>query len=83
MYKMENFNVEQDILDGALVQKKAEDDILYLYLKSTYEDERTVEQALRDLAERPDIQLKMAITPEKFKRRLKVEDSPLVKKAPG
>lgn len=83
VYKMENFNVEQDILDGALVQKKAEDDILYLYLKSTYEDERTVEQALRDLAERPDIQLKMAITPEKFKRRLKVEDSPLVKKAPG
>lgn len=82
VYKMENFNVEQDILDGALVQKKAEDDILYLYLKSTYEDERTVEQALRDLAERPDIQLKMAITPEKFKRRLKVEDSPLVKKAP-
>ena len=82
VYKMQNFNVEQDILDGALVQKKAEDDILYLYLKSTYEDERTVEQALRDLAERPDIQLKMAITPEKFKGRLKVEDSPLVKKAP-
>ena len=37
VYKMQNFHVEQDILDGALVQKKAEDDILYLYLKSTYE----------------------------------------------
>lgn len=67
VYKMQNFHVEQDILDGALVQKKAEDDILYLYLKSTYEDERTVEQALRDLAERPDIQLKMAITPENLR----------------
>ena len=82
VYKMQNFNVEQDILDGALVQKKDEDDVLYLYLKSTYEDERTVEQALRALAERADIQLKMAITPEKFKKGLKVEDSPLVKKAP-
>ena len=81
VYKMQNFNVEQDILDGALVQKKAEDDVLYLYLKSTYEDERIVEQVLRDLAERPDIQLKMAITPEKFKKGLKVEDSPLLKKA--
>lgn len=82
VYKMQNFNVEQDILDGALVQKKAEDNVLYLYLKSTYEDERTVEQALRDLVERPDIQLKMAITPEKFKKGLKVGGSPLVKKAP-
>ena len=82
VYKMQNFNVEQDILDGALVQKRDDDGILYLYLKSTYEDERTVEQVLRDLAERADIRLKMAITPEKFKKGLTVENSSLVKKAP-
>ena len=82
VYKMQNFNVERNILDRALVQKKDEEDVLYIYLKSTYEDERTVEQTLRALVERADIQLKMAITPEKFKVGLKVEDSPLVKKAP-
>lgn len=82
VYKMQNFAVEKDILDGALVQKKNDDGTLYIYLKTTYDDERTVEQTLKALAERPDIQLRMAITPEKFKKGLKVENSSLVEKAP-
>lgn len=82
VYKMQNFDVEKDILAGALVQKKNKDGTLYIYLKTIYDDERTVEQALKALAERPDIQLSMAITPEKFKKGLKVENSPLVEKAP-
>lgn len=49
-------------------------------MKENYEDERTIEDALRNLADRPDITLKMAITPEKFKRGLRVEGSPLEKK---
>lgn len=81
VYKMQNYNIEKEILDDALVQKK-DRDVLYLYLKTTYEDERTVEQTLRNLAERADIQLKMAITPEKFKKGLRVEGSPLAEKAP-
>ena len=81
-FKMQNYSVEQEILNCALVQKKNENGVLYLYLKSTYDDERTVENALRNLAERSDIKLKIAITPEKFKRGLKVDNSPLVTRAP-
>lgn len=81
VYRMKNFAIEQDIWDGALVQKKDDNNVLYLYLKETYQDERTVEDALRDLADRPDIPLRMAITPEKFKKGLRVSGSPLEKKA--
>lgn len=83
VYRMQNFNVEQEILSNALVQKKDENGNLYLYLKSTFEDERIVEKALRTLVERSDIKLRMAITPEKFKKGLKVENSTLVTKAPN
>ena len=80
VYRMKNFDIDQEIWEGALVQKKDDQGILYLYLKENYEDERTIEDALRNLADRPDITLKMAITPEKFKRGLRVEGSPLEKK---
>lgn len=81
-YKMQNFNVETEILDGALERKKDDEGSLYLYLKDVYEDERTVEEILRELADRSDIQLKMAITPEKFKEKLRKKDSALAKKVP-
>lgn len=82
VYRMQNFDVESEILDGALKRKKDDNGILYLYLKEVYEDERTVEDILKNLADRPDITLKMAITPEKFKERLRVKDSPLTQKVP-
>ena len=82
VYKMQNFEVEPEILDKALERKKDEKGILFLYLREVYEDERTVEEILKNLADRPDITLKMAITPDKFKDRLRVKDSPLMKKAP-
>lgn len=81
-FKLANFGIDKDILDGALVQKKDSDNVLYLYLKEVYEDERTVEDALRNLADRSDIQLKLAITPDGFKRRLRKKDSLLEQKAP-
>lgn len=81
-FKMRNFDVDRDILDEALTQKKDEKGALYLYLRETYQDERTVERTLRMLADRPDIQPKMAITPKGFKSRLRVPDSPLEEKAP-
>ena len=80
-YKVANFGIEKDILDKALVQKTDEDNILYLYLKEVYEDERTVENALRELADRPDISLRRAITPDSFKKELRVSGSPLETKA--
>lgn len=80
-FTLRYFDIKRDILNEALVQK-TDDDTLYLYLKEVYEDERTVEDTLEKLADRPDIQLKMAITPESFKRELQVRDSLLEKKEP-
>ena len=82
LFKLTNFGIDHDILDEALVQKTDDENTLYLYLKGVYEDERTVEDTLRELAERPDIPLRMAITPDSFKRELRVSDSALEKKEP-
>ncbi len=80
VYRLQNFDIETDILDEAL-ERRINNGELYLYLKSVYEDERTIEKTLRTLADRADIPLRMAITPEKFKESLRVTGSPLEKKA--
>ncbi len=81
-FVMKNFKVDKAVLDKALVQRKDDTDELYLYLKETYEDERTVEEILQKLANRIDIQLKRAISPDKFKSNLKDANSPLEKNCP-
>lgn len=81
LFIMGNFDVDKDILDGALVQRE-DDGEIYLYLKETYEDERTIEKALTKLAERPDIQPRLAISLAKFKTSLKDTNSPLEKNCP-
>ena len=78
-FKLTNLEVEKEILDEALVQKILDDEC-YLYLKDVYEDERFVEQIIRKLADRPDIQLRMGISEEKFKNSLIVPDSTLARK---
>lgn len=80
-FQVANFDVDKDILDAALVQKNT-DDALYLYLKETFEDERTIEDVLTSLADRADIQPKLVISPDKFKNSLKITDSPLEKNCP-
>lgn len=82
VFKMKNYSVERDILDGALVQREAKDGINYLYLKQTYEDERTVESVLRMMADRPDIRPRSAITLDRFKRDLRKDDSAIAIKEP-
>lgn len=81
-FVMKNFKVDKAVLDGALVQRKDDGGELYLYLKENYEDERIVEEILTKLADRPDIKLKLAISPDKFKRTLKDINSPLEKECP-
>ena len=76
-FQLQNFNFYKAVLDDSLIQKTADDGALYLYLKETYEDERTIEAALSRLANRNNIQLRLAITPAKFKASLKDSDSPL------
>ena len=78
VYTLRNFKVEQNILNGGLHLKRSEEGELYLYLRNVYEDERTVEDVFRELADRPDITLKVPISPEKFKKSLKKEDSKLL-----
>ena len=76
----QNFNVEKNILNGGLFMRQDEDKNLYLYIRSVYEDERTVEDVFRALADRADIELKIPISPEKFKKNLKNESSKLLDK---
>ena len=76
------FDIYKKELEGALHLEKDKKDVLYLYLKNTYDDERIIESVFKSLAERPEIQLKMAVTKEGFKRKLKISDSPLIQKAP-
>lgn len=82
LFKMQNFIVDKDILDAALVQRNDTDDKLYLYLKENYEDERTIEEALTSLANRTNIPLKLTISPTRFKSDLKDANSPLEKNCP-
>ena len=80
-YKLAHFSIDRNILDEALVQKTDENGTLFLYLKEVYDDERVVEAALRRLADRSDIPLRLAITPEGFKKDLRIDNSPLITKA--
>lgn len=76
-FKLKNFKIDRDIFDKALELKEDEEKNLYLYLKWVYEDERQVESIFTMLAERPDISLKMAITKDKFKKKLRNPESKL------
>ena len=77
-YSIRNFNVDKDILEGGLYLRHDEKDNLYLYIRAVYEDERTIEEVIRKLADRNDIELKLKISPEKFKNTLKKSDSKLL-----
>ena len=76
-FKLKHFKLDKDIYERSLYLREDEDKTLYLYLKWVYEDERQVESVFTMLADRPDISLKMAITKEKFKRKLRNQDSKL------
>ena len=79
-YKQRHFSVDKNVWKKAIHQRK-EDDVLYLYLKDVYEDERTIEEVFRTLADREDISLRMTITKEKFKEKLKKSDSDIEESA--
>ncbi len=80
VYSIKNFKVEKNVLNGGLFMKQDEDNNLYLYIRSVYEDERTVEDIFRTLAGRADIEPKIPISPERFKKNLKNETSKLLDK---
>lgn len=79
-FQKKNFLVDKAVLDEVLIQRTDDNGELYLYLKEVYEDERTIEKILSDLAARKDIQID--ISQATFKDSLKNFDSPLEKNCP-
>lgn len=76
-FKLKHFKLDQNIYQKALFLREDSSKELYLYLRWVYEDERQVESVFAMLAERPDISLKLAITKEKFKSKLRNPESTL------
>ncbi len=73
--------VDEDILIGALTFRK-EDGRTYLYLKTVYEAERSVEKQIRGLAKRQDISFKMPLTEKRWHSYLYNEESSLAERNP-
>ncbi len=73
--------VEEDILSKALEFRNLEGR-KYVYWKQVYEDERCVERYVRQLASRPDIKLRSAVSAPTWRTFLTDSDSILSKKAP-
>ncbi len=82
-FKLKHFSIEPTIWRESLYLRRDGEGTLYLYLKDVYEDERTIEKIFKELAERPDIQLKLAISKEKFIEKLKNTQSSVEAKAPA
>ena len=80
-FRLRRLETEKDELSGALTFRY-EDTALYLYLKSIFEDERTVETTLRKLADRSDIPLRRPVTETNWQRHLTDADSPLYRSHP-
>lgn len=79
VFKLQNFKVDWDVLSKALHIREDDSKIQYLYLKHVYEDERTVENTFKMLAERPSITLKVPIDEKRFIDKLVKTDSDLMR----
>ncbi|MDE6004835.1 MAG: AAA family ATPase, partial [Oscillospiraceae bacterium] len=74
-YKVRDLLIEKEIIEKSLFIRKCDNNELYIYLKRVYEDERIIENTFKELAERPDISLKMTISKDRFKDGLRVSNS--------
>jgi exodeoxyribonuclease V alpha subunit len=74
------FKVDAEFLSEALVLR-TQDPGLTVYLRHVYEDERLVEQTLRELAVRPDIALKRPVTTADWRTWIFKPNSPLASAA--
>jgi hypothetical protein len=72
---------DREDLEGALVVK-IERDEPWVYLRTSYEDERLVEEQLRQLEGRAEIALKIPMTDERWRATLRDPSSPLAERAP-
>ena len=74
--------LDKDELGSALTFRY-ENENLYLYIKSIFDDERDVEGVLRQLANRPNIKLKFPMTEGNWHLFLYNTDSPIAKSHPA
>lgn len=86
-WKRNQFNeryleVDADELSEALVTRDA-DGQRYLYLRTTYEEEREVEAVLRTLVSRPDLELRTPVTAERWQNFLTETESEIRERDPG
>ncbi len=75
-FKLQDFEINRRDLEFAL-QFRQRDGITYAYLKNHYEDERLVEETLRDLALRTQVKQRNPVSPGFWKNALKEAKSPL------
>lgn len=73
------FEVDAEFLSGALTLKTV-DPGLAVYQKSVFEDERKVEATLRELAARPEINLRRPVTESDWSAWIFKTESPLARK---
>jgi len=78
-FKSKYFEVDEIFLSEALTIKK-QDAKNYIYLKTTWEDERIIEKVIKDISGRPDIIFKTPITKKYFEEKLYNSDSELAKR---
>lgn len=75
------FEADREFLEQAIKLRYDNDNKLFLYLKSVYEDERLIEKTLKDFVQREDIKLKKVINEQKFIDILEDKDSSLFRNA--
>ncbi len=73
------FDVDAEFLSGALSLRPSADG-LCVYLKPVFEDERTVEKTLKDMATRPDLDLRRPVSSADWQGWTYKSDSPLALK---
>ena len=74
-------NVDRETLEKALFFREEKKEI-YLYLKSNYEYEREIEQQIKKLAERVDIEIRSPLTMSQWRDWLCSPESPVCKLNP-
>ncbi|MFW9996049.1 MAG: AAA family ATPase [Candidatus Odinarchaeota archaeon] len=81
-YTERYFVVDEEELSEALVFRR-EKDRTYVYLRSSYENEREIEKQLRSLIKRPDIAIRVPMTEKHWHNFLYDQESPLARLNPG
>jgi len=79
LFNSKYFKVDEVFISEALTIKNQNDNI-FIYLNDTWEDERIIEESIRDISGRPNILFKTPITKKYFEEKLFNSNSVLAKK---